>query len=132
MDYVLKSILTFDLRVYFSSFSIQNKNTLELIPQSGKNWDILGRHRSGLSENGGVAENIISDEFGRPITSGISAHAIPTKPVVKQGLENKVKKEVKFREHESNSEVVDHSDGDGEENDQIGKETFADEVTGKC
>ena len=59
------------------SFFYQNKNGLELVPQdmysqaktqvsvdaqTGTDWDMFGRHQSGLG--GGLATNIDGDELG--------------------------------------------------------------------
>ncbi|KAJ1403966.1 hypothetical protein SESBI_26886 [Sesbania bispinosa] len=112
-----------------------HKNGLELVPQhmyaqlktqvsvdaqTGTDWDILGRHQSGLG--GGLAMNVEADDLGRysPFASrNSSAHDVPTHLVVTQGDsqsahygEEMSNKQVTFRDPVSNNEV-DDPDGDG-------------------
>ncbi|KAK4283252.1 hypothetical protein QN277_000225 [Acacia crassicarpa] len=116
-----------------------NKDGLELVPQPmysqvkpqvsvdgqmGTDWDILGRHQSGL---GGMAKNVDADVLGRysPLASRTSGHDTPTRLVVTQGGgadpthygDETTNKQVTFRDPVSNSEV-DDTDGDGNQNER--------------
>ncbi|XP_028756501.1 uncharacterized protein LOC114715777 isoform X3 [Neltuma alba] len=118
--------------------SHSNKDGLELVPQpmysqvtppvsvdgqTGADWDILGRHQSGL---GGMAKNMDADVLGRysPLASRTSSHDAPTQLGVTQGGthpthygEETTNKQVTFRDPVSNSEV-DDTDGDGNQNER--------------
>ncbi|XP_054786754.1 uncharacterized protein LOC129293003 isoform X2 [Prosopis cineraria] len=119
-----------------AALATSNKDGLELVPQPmysqvkpqvsvdgqmGTDWDILGRHQSGV---GGMTKNVDADVMGRysPLASRTSSHDTPSQHVVDGARpthygEETTNKQVTFRDPVSNSEV-DDTDGDGNQNER--------------